>query len=432
LAHLQAPTHRLNLQLVKEPNFCRRMQKIDNMNRSAIDTIRGYFYQFDYSIKSILGSVVGSDSISIEGIEDVDVKTATEETAIQCKYYEKTEYNHSVIAKPIRYMLIHYAEERRKGNSAIEYRLYGYYKSGQHKLSLPISVDDLKDNFLTYTENKVKQYLHNNLGLSDTELSDFISHLDIDINAESYEKQLDAVLGLLKSEYNCTDFEAEHYYYNNALKVIKELSVLDDISDRKITKNDFLSRINTKTILFNQWFIEFKGLKRHFKELKNEYFSNLNSSPYDRFFLIEVDTMHYVRTELKELIFLISKKWTKISRREPTPFCPYIYIKGIDNTELIELKKELATEGFNFIDGFSFQGADFDVSSILVHPNNSNGISMKFLNKIEFLNSVIQVSTRTKEIYQFYYSTPFYANDSSNLKHVKIQISEFKNIKEVI
>jgi len=24
LAHLQAPTHRLNLQLAKEPNFCRR------------------------------------------------------------------------------------------------------------------------------------------------------------------------------------------------------------------------------------------------------------------------------------------------------------------------------------------------------------------------------------------------------------------------
>jgi len=33
LAHLQAPTHRLILQLVKEPNFCHYTMIIDNMVR---------------------------------------------------------------------------------------------------------------------------------------------------------------------------------------------------------------------------------------------------------------------------------------------------------------------------------------------------------------------------------------------------------------
>jgi len=401
-------------------------------NRSATDTIKGYFYQFDYSIKSILECRVGSDSISIEGIEDVDLKTATDETAVQCKYYAKTEYNHSVIAKPIRYMLSHFIREKSNKQKAIGYRLYGYYKSGQQKLSLPLSVTELKDNFLTYSEKKIKKYHHLELGITDLELSDFLSKLKVDINAEEYETQLDSILNLLKLEFKCNDFEAEHYYYNNALKVIKQLSVEEDISDRKISRNEFLKQINSKSILFNQWFIEFKGLKKHFRELRTEYFTNLNSSPFDRFFLIEIDNNNYVRAELKELIFLVSKKWSKISRRESSPFCPFVFVNGIKNDEWVNLKKEIASEGFGFIDGFPFQGSEFNAKSLMIKPNFNNKISIKFMNQIEHLNRIILESTNTKEIFQFYLNTPFYSNDTENLKHIRIQINELKNIKEII
>ena len=67
-------------------------------DRAAIDTIKGYFYQFDYSIDQILTLPNDNDKIVIEGVEDIDVKTATDELAVQCKYYAKSEYNHSVIA----------------------------------------------------------------------------------------------------------------------------------------------------------------------------------------------------------------------------------------------------------------------------------------------------------------------------------------------
>jgi hypothetical protein len=69
-------------------------------NREAIDTITGYFYQFDKSILELLKQD-DKASICIEGIEDIDVVSADETSAIQCKYYAKTEYNHSVIKKPI-------------------------------------------------------------------------------------------------------------------------------------------------------------------------------------------------------------------------------------------------------------------------------------------------------------------------------------------
>ena len=44
-------------------------------NRSATDTIKGYFYQFDYSIAEILNLSKDSDEIVVEGIEDIDIKS---------------------------------------------------------------------------------------------------------------------------------------------------------------------------------------------------------------------------------------------------------------------------------------------------------------------------------------------------------------------
>lgn len=401
-------------------------------NRSATDTIKGYFYQFDYSIKKVLECSSSTDSITIEGIEDIDVESATDEIAIQCKYYAKTEYNHSVIGKPIRYMLTHFMNEKQKGKAPIKYVLYGYYQRGQHKLRLPISINDLKNNFLTYTKDKTKQYHHDNIGASDTDLGDFISNLEININAQEYSDQLNTVLDLLKNNFNCSDFEAEHFYYNNALNLIKEHAIKNDVTDRIITKSDFLSRINFKSVLFNKWFIEFKGVKSHFKELRAEYFSSLNSSSFDRFFLFEIKPSQYLRADLKELIFLISKKWSKISRRESNPFCPYIHIHGIDQDELVELKRELASEEFVFTDGFLFQGAEFSAKSVLIEPDYNNGISLKILNEQAHVEQVLSESRKTKEIFQFYYNQPFYNNDSSALKHVKIQIQELKNIKEIV
>lgn len=401
-------------------------------NRSATDTIKGYFYQFDYSIKKMLESPNPYDSITIEGVEDIDLESATDETAIQCKYYAKTEYNHSVIAKPIRFMLSHFITEKRNGKTPLKYSLYGYYKGGHNKLTLPITVTDLINNFLTYTEDKVKQYHHTNIGATDIDLNDFIDNLEIDINAQEYSEQLKSILDLLKSSFNCNDFEAEHFYYNSALNAVRELAIQNKVIDRVITKAEFLNKINTKSILFNQWFIEYKGLKRHFKELRAEYFTALNSSSFDRFFLIEIDHSQYLRTELKELIFILSKKWSKISRREANPFCPYIYIHGLPESELVDLKRELASEGFAFTDGFIFQGAEFNPKFILIKPDFNNGISIKFLNKQIHIDLVLSESRKTKEIYQFYFNQPFYTNNSDGLKHIKIQIKDFKNIKEII
>lgn len=401
-------------------------------DRTATDTIKGYFYQFDYAIAKLLELEKDTDTIVVEGIEDVDINTATEETAIQCKYYAKTEYNHSVIAKPIRLMLDHYKEVTNGTKKRIKYKLYGYFQSGQTKLTLPIDITFLKDHFLTYTEEKVKHYHHTKLSLTDAQLEDFISLLDIDISALEYQAQVSKISTLLIKQFGCKTFEAEHFFYNNALKVIKDISVEGNVAKRIISKSEFLKKIDFKRILFNEWFVTYKGEAKLFAELRAQYFTGLNISPYERIFVIEVPTINYVRAELKDLIMTISRKWSKLSPREPKPFCPYIYLHNILKQELLGLKNELFSEGFTFIDGFDFDGSEFNPKSISKSANYSNSIKLKIFNKLEHIDLTVSQISKTKEIYQFYNTKPFFNVVYPNVKQTQIQFSQLIDIKRII
>jgi hypothetical protein len=402
------------------------------IDRAAIDTIKGYFYQFDYSISCILNLKEDNDSILIEGIEDVDVSTATDETAIQCKYYSKTEYNHSVIAEPIRYMLSHFAEIQKEGKRKIKYKIRGCYKAGQHKLKLPLNVELLKKQFLTYVHRDIKYEHQVELGLSDSSLIEFISYLEIDINAKEFEIQFNDLIKDLKSIFKCSNFSSEFFYYNNALRVIKELSIKSSDHERTITKKEFLNQINTSKILFNEWFIKLKGETLHFQMLKKEYFSFLNVSPHERFFLIEINPQDYTRSELKELILIISKKWSKLSKREPKPFCPYIHIHRLGNTELIELKKELLNEGYQLLDGFDFEKADFNPRSITKRPDYYNQVKLKFINSIDQIDPTLSIISKTREVYQFFFEAPFFQVKTQSVRDVLIQVKTLSNIKHMI
>ena len=81
--------------------------------RSAENSIRGYYYQFDYSIIKVLELRNDDDTICIEGIEDVDTTDDNCVAFHQCKCYEGEKYVPSKIAKAIRQMLWHYANNKR-------------------------------------------------------------------------------------------------------------------------------------------------------------------------------------------------------------------------------------------------------------------------------------------------------------------------------
>ncbi len=327
-------------------------------NREAIDTIAGYFYQFDKSILELLKQDDDA-SICIEGIEDIDLVSANETSAIQCKYYAKTEYNHSVIKKPITSMLQHFAENK---NGGIKYHLYGHYKSGHEKLT-NLTIEFLKTNFLTYrTTEKDKQnkkvsvthLIHDELNLSDVDLNLFLELLTVDIHAPSLENQYQDIINTIKENLRVSDVEVELYHYNSALKLVKNLSIKQTRKERTITKSDFLEKIKTKDEIFDSWFIRRKGRDKYVQYVKKHFLSSgLNMEAFDRFFLIDCYDCESL-SEIKDSIFLLAKKWSKISSRQNTPFCPSVYVHNLSLENVVNLKNIMFTEGLIFVDAYPF------------------------------------------------------------------------------
>lgn len=274
------------------------------------------------------------------------------------------------------------------------------------------------------------------MGLEDVDLKKFIKQLNININANDYISQINHIINSLQVIFECSEFEAEHFFYNNAVRFIKDTSTNASKTDRTVSKKDFLNAINTREILFNEWFVIYKGRKLFLQSIKNQYFpSELNTSPFERFFLIDIQKHKYDRSQVKELIFLISKKWGNAYlrlRRSSSLFCPYIYLHNITEDELISLKHDLHAEGHKFSDGYDFHGASFSPHSIYVNPDNSNGIKVKIINEIKHLNLCLDTISKTKEVYQFYLETPFFEFTNPRVKHIQIPIQNIQDAKEVI
>lgn len=402
-------------------------------DRSAVDTIRGYFYQFDLTILSLLQLRDKTASIDVENIEDIDITQCEETTAIQCKYYDKTEYNHSLISKPIRYMLADFKQRLGSNRSRIKYHIYGKFHSGQDKLALPFDAVFLKKHFLTYKLKGQQHYYHAEEGISDEDLAEFISFLTIDITGKTIKDQYVGILSALKNIFRCCEFEAEHYYYNNALHCIRDLATNSDAGCRRISKETFLNRINEKRILFNRWFIELKGRKAFLDSIRKQYFlCGLNTSPFERFFLIDCALPGYDRASLKSILMIIQKKWSKLSPREPQSFCPYVLLHNLNEPELIQLKSELHAEGCFCIDGVDFQGALFSPNSLCRQATYGNGIKLKIINHLQCIEPLVAEIRKTKEIYQFFFTAPFFEPHTKSIKHVKVQLESLLDIEEVV
>lgn len=398
-------------------------------SRSAVNTIKGYFYQFDNTILELLKQKEDSTQIIIEGVEDIDVETDDEKVAIQCKYYEGTRYNHSIIGKPIRYMLEHFSNCIKSNNAIIKYLLRGCYESGQEKLSSSIDIDFLKEKFLTFTEKGTRVELHKVLSLSDDDLKLFLDNLMIDINAESYDKQLDEIFRLLKQEFNCNDNEAEYFYYNNCLKLIKELSIQPDERNRTITRQDFILRINTKKVLFTEWFIQYKSKKQYIEEAKKNVKSLSGFLPSkEKIILIGKEVLSENNTELPIESFienLIEKHYKLGKNLYTVKTLTIILEESIE--EIKRIKSNLIEKNIIFNDGYEhikFSPSIFNEDPIINTGNKKN------INKITKSSYIVRlISKDTFDNYYQYIKEPrIFLNFSRN--HVEypshIQYFDYK------
>ncbi|MGN6648095.1 MAG: DUF4297 family anti-phage-associated protein, partial [Cytophaga sp.] len=231
--------------------------------RTADATIKGYYYQFDSSIFELLQLPSDTDTITIEGIEDIDINTATDATTIQCKYLSKPRFINSAVREPIILMLEHFVNNT---TNSLNYILYAHFENETPGTEPQMSLEKLKE-ILTYTENKVEKLYHIENNITDKQLNDFLKRFNVVFGKEFYSQQKE-VIQKLKNQFNCSsDFEADTLYYNNALRIIIDKSIMKKKSQRKITKRDFLKGIDNKKRLFNDWFIKLRSKKEYLKSI---------------------------------------------------------------------------------------------------------------------------------------------------------------------
>lgn len=394
--------------------------------RDAVSTIRGYFYQFDYSILQVLRLENDTDTICVEGIEDVDINDENNIILHQCKCYEGTEYNHSEIKDALEWMLKHFSDNK---DSEYKYYLYGVYKSGQDKLPQVIDVDFAKKNFFTKKHRDAPtDYLYQKLSLSDDDIALFLQKLEININAVGLEAQEKAARDELCKGIGCKPQEIEPYYCN-ALSIIRRLATQNNCSDRTISRSQFIQEVKEVDNQFDMWLLHKNGVDKFAKAIKKKYFSDYNISPYSRFFIIEVDNKISI-AEIKTAILHIARKYSKLRKRDTPKFSPFFCFCGINDANLIELKKQLSRDNVVFTDGYNFRGAEFDAHSIVKKPTNEHPIMLRIIDDVGFLESVYELCESPIEIYQFYRTTSLYEN--SDHTHIKIPFEKINDIVQMI
>ncbi|MFR4962767.1 MAG: DUF4297 family anti-phage-associated protein [Streptococcus sp.] len=378
--------------------------------RSAISTIKGYFYQFDKSILEILEQSNETDMVTIEGIEDIDIENSDERNFIQCKYYEKTDFDNSIIRKPIQLMFRHYLENRTEPKDKnFTYRLYGYYKKGHEKL-LELTTENLKTYFLDFSkfgvidESGNSNYrIKNKKGevifeetVKDDDIEDFKNHLFIDIKADSYENQIEKIKSKIQNDLSDYSEEDIELIYFNALKIIKDLACEHNIEKRQISKKEFWDRIKTKNYYFERWMSELLEWKNYKKIIHKKYFPRVsNLSPAHRFFIL--DCQGESVNNVKNVISEISRKYSRLIHQ----FSPYVYLYNTLNVDFVtELKEKLYEDGCFFKDGFPFKNSKFRFQEMLIKPDKFNGISVRILEHPINLSIVLQKLVEVERVDQ--------------------------------
>ena len=380
-------------------------------DRSATATIKGYFYQFDQTIVELL-QATKHGSITVVGVEDIDLDDGDDSAFVQCKYYEGTEYNHSVIKEAVIHMLRHFHAVGCPAGQLFKYRLRGHYKGGQHKLVLPLTDEFLKEHFLTYTKDKQAHKVHEELAITDVQLVNFRGLLDIDVNALSYDDQQDKVLQLLMSEIpECKAGDALSFFYPVAINVIQGLAIEADEAKRKITKDQFLRAINRKEVVFNAWLREHLGREYFARMIRRKYFyfGKTKMPKASRFFLIDMAGEYEVDKATRMLVRIGQIFSHKELLRTPAAdrFCPYVLLRGVTLEQLIELKLSLWTQGVAFNDGYPFQGAEFSPAMLAAAPTKDNLWTIKFVPGEQQLAPTITACTGSVvEVYDFHKGTP--------------------------
>lgn len=350
--------------------------------RAAGSSIRGYAYQFDLSALRILRAS-DSATLTIEGHEDIDIDSAGDQEFVQCKYHQAQKYSLVGLRDPIIPMLNAF----RSGTRGT-FTLYVHYGDSAG-LPSSLSRDDLKQALtLTRKSGEVVKYFS---GASDDVLDEFVANLSIQAG-DSYQHQQAQVIAELVSALGCSADDARDLHYADAVSVITALAMQDHAHDRRITRLDFLERLNKRPTMFTRWHQEYVGHQRFMMTLRRRVQTAGLLRPTKRRVVVLPAPAASTQTDLLSTADLIRDLSTiGFGRGKLDTARPWTVAVEASSDELRTLKQELIGHDLPFSDGFEhihFNPRMFSADPVI----NTSGRSRE-ISKASFLVRLVSVDT---------------------------------------
>ncbi len=406
---------------------------MESTSRQATAAIKGYMYQFDATILSIL-NLDESGELIVEGIEDFDVLNADLNEHFQCKYYAASRLTKAELRTAIIPMLKQFMTLDSASRINQCYHLYGYFRDSEVG-EKSLTVDELKEILIQHkrsstTEPRVVDWKIE-IGANDEDLGVFAERLKIHICPE-YDEHKSEVIESLENAFSVTRLESEEYLYPSALTLVAKLAVQPDISDRRINKGHFVQELRPSRALFNAWALRENGENEFCKRMRRKYFSQRNIDPGHRFFIVETSP-DVANVDLIKFLHILRSKWSSHkARRKPIKdrYVPFIYFPSLPDHRVIELKKMLWEQGIVFVDGYPFHGAEFNIEHISSPQTYENKLSLRIICTQSDLNVSLRDLNGFHYIYEFFMNSPI-SIDSQN-SHIIILATSIDMICQII
>lgn len=334
------------------------------MSRTAESTIKGFLYQFQKTIKSILESSY-EDTITVEGIiEDVDVSHIDgSKTAIQCKYHESVEqFSTSLIYKPLLQMAENYSSNP---TANITYKLFVHVQNQDH-ISRSITETEL-NSALESTNAKLRATI--NRIPTDFNKADFLTKLTLEFG-ESIDDLSISIKALLE-DIQIQNSDVENILYPNSINHIARISCGDTEESREITRLEFerfLSTANSTAI--SKWTLALSTKKQLLTFKRRQLSQCLSQNSRERCFYLSKNQLIEFNDGIVVFISNFLAKYHTKALHLKTP----VFVFDCDLNELHEIEHRLFIKGIKVCTGYI--GAKFEVQEFFREPIRKNTRSL--------------------------------------------------------
>ncbi|MCE8027694.1 hypothetical protein HOP54_03200 [Halomonas daqingensis] len=351
------------------------------MSRTADYTIQGFLYQFNRTVLEIL-SAQDEDKITVEGIiEDIEVATPTTLTAIQCKYHEaSTSFTASAVYKPLLQMLKHFSENE---SASIRYILFAHFSG----VGTPApAIDKAILNAALKSKDKALEK-HVKAVPPGIDLDEFLGRFTMEFGP-CYDEVVKRV-GEELAANGMPSGEIETLAYPNAIHKIASLSVKHNVTERQVTKKDFLSDLMAiRKTAISRWTLGLKTREKLLQARRQQLKIHLDKNSRLRYFVIDPCNIEDYDSEI---VLLISDYLGKYHFKPAHINTPIICLAA-NRSEIQEIQHRLYLKGIVATDGY--MGRQFEESFFFRDPLASKGTGSEV--KREFSLRILSFSEHGK------------------------------------